>query len=285
MTHLTPGTIACGRWNTPAGLSTSMLLTLVLVCFAAPGVLLASEDERPSAEAILDKYVEVTGGKAAYAKLNNRLTKATFEMVGQGLKFSMTIYAARPNKMYTLMESEAFGKIEKGTDGELAWEINVMTGPQIKEGEERALLLRGAAFDAVPGWRKLYKKVESFGIEDINGNPCYKIVLTPKEGEPETRYYDKASNLLVKTGMNLKLPMGTIPMENYPSNYKRVDGILLPHQARVVVMGQERVMTVQSIEHNVKLPEDRFKPPAEIRALVDKEKGEEDTTKAPQDAE
>ena len=168
MTHLTPGTIACGRWNTPAGLSTSMLLTLVLVCFAAPGVLLASEDERPSAEAILDKYVEVTGGKAAYAKLNNRLTKATFEMVGQGLKFSMTIYAARPNKMYTLMESEAFGKIEKGTDGELAWEINVMTGPQIKEGEERALLLRGAAFDAVPGWRKLYKKVESFGIEDIN---------------------------------------------------------------------------------------------------------------------
>ena len=27
MTHLTPGTIACGRWNTPAGLSTSMLLT------------------------------------------------------------------------------------------------------------------------------------------------------------------------------------------------------------------------------------------------------------------
>jgi hypothetical protein len=35
--------------------------------------------------------------------------------------------------------------------------------------------------------------------------------------------------------------------------------------------GQERKMTIRSIEHNVELPADLFELPEEIRALVNKE--------------
>ena len=281
MINLTGTALTCGRPTTFAGLIRSILPALVLVCLLGPSALHAQDDKLPKGGAILDKYVEVTGGKAAYGKLTNRVTQATFEMVGQGLKFSMTIYAARPDKMYVVMESEAFGKIEKGTDGEVAWEINVMTGPQIKEGEERALVLRGATFDAVPDWRKLYKQAECVGVEAIDDKPCYKIVLTAKEGSPETRYYDKESNLVVKTEMSLKLPMGTITFEAYPSDYKRVDGILLPHKTRVMVMGSERIMTIESIKHNVKMPKDRFKLPEDIQTLVDKKKNEKSKPEKP----
>ncbi|HUU98929.1 MAG TPA: hypothetical protein VM487_24625 [Phycisphaerae bacterium] len=281
MFNLTGTALTCGRSTTFAGLIRSILPALVLVCLLGSSALHAQDDKLPKGGAILDKYVEVTGGKAAYEKLTNRVTQATFEMVGQGLKFSMTIYAARPDKMYAVMESEAFGKIEKGTDGEVVWEMNVMTGPQIKEGEERALVLRGAAFDAVPQWRKLYKQVECVGVEAIDGKPCYKIVLTPKEGQPETRYYGKESNLLVKTELTLMLPAGTIPFESYASDYKRVDGILIPHKARVVVMGSERVMTVEGTKHNVEMPKDRFKLPEDIQALVDQRKSEKAEPKKP----
>ena len=281
MFNLTGTVLTCGRPTTFAGLIRSILPALVLVCLLGPNVLRAQEDKLPKAETILDKYVEVTGGKTAYAKLTNRVTKATMELLGQGLQFSLTIHGARPNKMYTLMESEAFGKMERGTDGEVVWEMNVMTGPQIKEGEERALVLRGAAFDAVTHWRKLYKKAECVGVGTVADKPCYKIVLTPKEGQPETRYYDKESNLLVKTELTLTLPTGTIPFESYASDYKRVDGILIPHKARVVVMGSERVMTVDSIEHNVKMPKDRFKLPEDIQALVDQRKSEKAEPKKP----
>ncbi len=55
----------------------------------------------------------------------------------------------------------------------------------------------------------------------------------------------------------------------------------MPHKARVVVMGSERVMTVDSIEHNVKMPEDRFKLPEDIQTLVHKKKNEKSKPEKP----
>ena len=130
-------------------------------------------------------------------------------------------------------------------------------------------------------WRKLYKKAECVGVETVADKPCYKIVLTPEEGKPETRYYDKESNLVVKTELILELPAGAIPFESYASDFKRVDGILMPHKARIVVMGSERVMTVDSIEHNVKMPKDRFRLPEDIQVLVDQRKTEKAEPKEP----
>jgi hypothetical protein len=107
-------------------------------------------------------------------------------------------------------------------------------------------------------------------MEEIAGKSCHKIVMTPKQGQPETRYYDAETNLLVKVDMTLELPVGTVPLENHLSDYRWVDGILLPYEVRVFVIGQERRMTVESVEHNVDLPEDRFDLPTEIQDLLAK---------------
>jgi hypothetical protein len=40
--------------------------------------------------------------------------------------------------------------------------------------------------------------------------------------------------------------------------------------SRMRVMGQERVVTIEKVEHNVAMPADRFALPAEIKALVKK---------------
>jgi hypothetical protein len=269
----------CTASTASVRLRRSLLAVLLLAGLAGPGVLRAQDEKLPKGETILDKYVEVTGGKAAYDKLHNRVIKGTFAVPAQGLELTMGIYEASPNKTYMVLESDAIGKIEKGTEGDLAWELNPMTGPRLQEGEEKAVALRGATFDAVQNWRKLYKQAECVGLETIDGKPCYKVVLTAKAGPPETRYYDKESNLIVKTEMNMPSPMGSIPIESYASDYKRVDGILMAHKVRVLAMGVERNMMFESVEHNVKLPEDRFKLPAEIQALVDsaKEKPKTDT--------
>lgn len=264
------------------------LTALLLAGLCSVSAYAQPQEKLPKADAILDRYVEVTGGKAAYGKLKNRVTKATFEIPAQGLKAELTVYGARPNKMYTILESDALGKIEKGTDGEVAWEANLMTGPQIKEGEEKTFMMREATFDGATQWRKLYKKVECVGLEAIDDQPCYKVVLTPPDGTPMTRYYNKESGLLVKVEMSVATPMGTIPVESYLSDYKPVDGVVLPHKVRVIAMGVERIITTQSTEHNVKMPKDRFKLPAEVQALVDKQKnaqaqaaGEEQETGKP----
>jgi hypothetical protein len=202
------------------------------------------------------------------------VSKGFFEFVGMGIKADLTIYGAEPDNMYSLLEGEGLGKIEGGVSGDVAWEETALTGPRLKEKEEKALALREAAFHGTVQWRKLYKKAECVGMETVNEKPCYKVVLTPNEGKPVTSYYDQKSNLLVKIEMTVVTPMGEIPFESYPGDYKRIDGILIPHKTVIKVMGQERMITIESVEHNVDMPKDRFALPEDIQALLAKEKSE-----------
>ena len=255
-------------------------LAVVLAVVGRAGVLQAAETELPKGEAIVDQYVDATGGKAAYAKLKNRVVKGTLEFVGMGIQGPTVAYYARPAKQYFLFESESIGKIETGTDGTVVWEISAMMGPQIKEDEERAAMLREAAFDGTVNWRKLYKKAECIGVESVDDRPCYKVVMTPNEGRPETRYFDKESHLIVKTTTELKTMMGVIPIEATIGEYKQVDGILIPHKIEQVMAGMQRMLMVtESVKHDVEMPADRFKLPEQIQALVDKSKAEAPQTK------
>jgi len=248
-----------------------VLAVFLLLALAGTFVLdaVASEEDLPEAEAILDGYIEATGGKAAYEKITNRVTKATLEITAQGIAMNLTIYAARPNKNYILIESEAIGTIEKGTDGTTVWEKSAMMGPQVKDGQEKTDTLREAIFDKFVNWREMYEKTEYVGVEMLSGKPAHKVVMTPRDGKPQSFYFDQVSKLLAKVELTVENPMGTIPVETFLEDYRSIDGVLLPHKSRVVAMGQERLVTTESIEHNVDLPPDRFDLPEEIRAILD----------------
>lgn len=225
-------------------------------------------EEQPKAEAILDKYIEASGGKATFQKFENQLTTGTMEIVGKGIKGKITAYKARPRKLYTIVEVEGIGKIESGSDGEVVWEKSPISGPRVKQGEERTSALRDAAL--YPDWRDLYKKAEAAGTEMVDDHLCYKVTLTPTEGKPETRYFDKSTYLLVRATKIVKTPMGEIPADFYPSDYKKVDGLLIPLKVRQTALSQEILITLDTVKHNVEMPGDRFALPDDIKALVEK---------------
>jgi len=129
----------------------------------------------------------------------------------------------------------------------------------------REAMLRGAV-----DWRKLYKSAETTGVENVDDQACYKVVLTPNEGKPETRYFDKKSNLLVKLTMQLPSPMGEVPTETLLSDYKEQNGVTAPRKVHQKALGQEFLITINQVEYNVDMPKDRFDLPAEIKALAAK---------------
>ena len=235
------------------------------------GAALAAE---PTAEALLDAYVEAMGGKAAMEKVDTRVTHGKLEMPAQGIVMSLTVYSARPNLNYTLIESDMVGKIEKGTDGEVSWEMSAMMGAQVKEGQERIDYLRESTFDKWLHWRELYPEVEYAGTDSVDEKPVHKVVVKPKSGEPQTLYLDQSSNLALRVDVVAETPMGVFPVASYLKDYREIDGILIPYEMEVEVMGQRRVMTTDKIEHNVELSADRFALPPEIRSIVDKQEGE-----------
>jgi hypothetical protein len=164
------------------------------------------------------------------------------------------------------------GNFETGTDGHVYWESTMMTGPRIKSGDERAAAIREARFNGNVYWLELYQDVHTVGADTVDSMPCYKIVLTPHQGPPETQYYDIENHLLRQSEMTLKTDMGEIPVVAFPSDYREVDGLLIPHRSRQIAMGmQEMIFVTESIEHNADIPAERFALPDEIKALIEKE--------------
>jgi hypothetical protein len=223
--------------------------------------------ELPSGVSLLDRYVEVSGGKAAYDRLRTRVVKGT--MTVAGLKGTVTRYQARPAKLYTEVVLEKVGPIEEGVSDGVAWSRDRTTGVRVKTGMDRAVALREAIFNGEAEWRKLYPKAETVGQEEVDGKSCYKVELTPAEGKPVTTYYlDKASGLPRKIALTVELGKRQVRVEVFPGDYRKVDGILIPHSTRQRVGKEEIVISISSIEHNTDIPGARFALPADVKKLA-----------------
>lgn len=240
---------------------------LILLCLPIGG----SASEPPTAAEVLDAAAEAVGGEAAYAKLENRVERGRFNVPQAGIEGRLITYSARPNKQYSRAEAPAIGTEESGTNGEIAWQLSAMTGPQIKEGAERAAALRSAVFDGAIRWRELYVEATYLRADSLEGRPCHVITVTPEIGHPETLYFDQETHLLARVDMTVESPMGEIEIQSYYGDYREVDGIMASFENREVFMGGMQVLefALESIEHNVEIPIDRFDPPAEVQALLE----------------
>src|SRR5271170_6691069 len=242
--------------------------TLALLAASFP--LLGADEPLPSAQTVMDHWIEATGGRAAWEARHNLVEHATLDFAKQGLQGTLTIYEAAPNKYLGLTELPGIGKIAAGSNGEVAWENSALQGPRVKQGAEKADAFREGAFNGSLNWQKLYVKGETAGVETVERHECYKVVLTPKEGNPLVEYYDKKSGLLVKTMTTVSSQLGEIKAEIVYEDFQKDGAVWSPHRMINRAAQQEFVIQIQSVETNVDLPKDRFDLPPEIQALVDK---------------
>jgi hypothetical protein len=227
----------------------------------------------PKAETLVDRYSEVTGGKAGYHKHTQETMTGTISFPAQGLGGKLTRYAMAPDKEYSVLELGPIGKIESGFSNGVAWEKSVILGPRVKTGDEKDQAAREALFDAQVEWRRIFPKAETIGSDSVNGEDCYKVVLTPMTGKPETRFYSKKSGLLLKTTTTAVSPMGEVAVEVEVSDYKNFDGILFPTHSKSKMGAQQMDMSITGISFDQPAPAGAFDLPPEIKALVDKAAG------------
>jgi hypothetical protein len=256
--------------------------SLSLAFLTAWAVPVSAADPLPSPETILDHFVEVTGGKAAYEARKTEVVTGRVEFAAAGLKGTMVTYFEEPDKYYMAMELAGVGKIETGVIDGVAWENSVLQGPRIKTGEEKAQALREAAMNGSSRWRDLFAKVETTGEEVVEGEPCYKVVMTPATGNPVTMYFEKASGLMRKTAVVAASQMGDIAAESISKEYRRFDDILAPAKVIERVAGQEFTITIDSMKANVDIPAEKFALPEDVKALQARQENDSQVSDKPQ---
>ncbi|PID79510.1 hypothetical protein CSA17_02325 [bacterium DOLJORAL78_65_58] len=246
------------------------ILSILFLTLLWVGGALASD--LPSAESIIDKFIEASGGKAAMAKYKTAHATGTFSIPAMGLTADLEIWKQAPDLSCSRMVSETLGTISEGYNGEVAWEISMMTGTKVKEGVELAAARREAEFSIWLRWKDFYQKAETLGSDEVDGVDCWKVRMTPNEGEgePEIQWFAKDSGLALKSVTTMKSEMGEMSVEAYILDYQEVQGLVLPMKSRQVLMGmQEMVMEMKKFEFGVEIPAGTFDLPQEVQALVD----------------
>jgi hypothetical protein len=215
-----------------------------------------------TAEQIIAKNIEASGGKAAMDKVKTSVTKANIDVVGQGITGTSEEYQKAPNKVLSVVKLSGIGDIMEGYDGQIAWENSPFQGLREKSGSELEFVKRSAATDSETNWKKYYKSAELTGTEKVGDSDTYVVKFIPAEGEPIVKYIDKSSFLLVRLDAAVETPQGVTTSKSYFSDFRAVDGVKYPFDIKLEQGPANIHVTITEVKHNVDIDDAKFKKPA-----------------------
>lgn len=246
-------------------------MKLSALLFLGVGSLILAAD-LPSGESLIERCIQSEGGAAAIERAQTAIMTGTVEIVGRNISGPLEM-DQDGDKSYTGIDLPGIGKVEEGFDGQVAWEMNLLQGARVKDGEELDAARRASRISVLGNWKDYYKSAVTQGAEDVEGKPAWNVVMTPTHGTSvEHFFFDRDTGLLVKMTQTLPTSMGDIPVEMSLGEYRAVDGIQTPFLMKQSAMGQNMAMRIEKVIYNAKIPPGKFDLPAEVKAIVAKKK-------------
>ncbi|GAB4322959.1 MAG: hypothetical protein Kow0074_14770 [Candidatus Zixiibacteriota bacterium] len=242
-----------------------VLFTLLLTVMAFSAVSAQTVDE------ILDKYVEARGGMDALKQVESAKYYGHTSM--QGMDVPGVMYVKRPDKMRLEITIQGQTMIQ-AFDGETGWYISPFMGkttPEKMTPEDTDEIREMADIEGpLVNPEEKGHTVELIGKEDMEGSPVYKLKLTKKNGDVDYVYLDGEYYLELKRTAKRTRQGAEIEVESYSSDYKEVNGLMIPHSMENKMGGQTVMQyNIDSIQFNIDIPDTLFAMPEVPEAAPD----------------
>jgi hypothetical protein len=222
----------------------------------------AAQAATPTADQVLDHYVNAIGGRAAWTKLNSRVSKGTIEIPSMNnLAGTVEIHEKAPNSMLAVITLGG-AVFEQGFDGTTAWSDDPQNGLRVLSGAELEDARREADFYHPLDLKKLYAKMTVTGTEKVNDRDAYVVEASTGAGDPDKMYFDTESWLLVRAINHRNTPDGVKAFTAEVGDYKDVDGIKLPFAVQQSSAESAFTIKFTEIHHNLQLADGQFAKPA-----------------------
>ena len=208
-------------------------------------------------EKVIESYIEAVGGEENIDAIKSFTTHNEASL--QGMQLEINTFWSAPNK--SAVEVSGNGQLfQKMICDGTKVSISVMgnSAPVDEATREQTL------FDSyLVGERRLEEagvSLQLTGIEQVDGKDAYVVEYTFPSGSKSTAYFDAESGLKVKTVRTAKTPQGDITQTTTYSDFVEKAGVLFP-QTMVQNAGPQTVtIKSTSIEVNVPVPDEKFKP-------------------------
>jgi len=234
---------------------TLLLIATLLLCGAT--VYAQTADE------IIAKYLEVTGGKEKISQLTSVYMEGSMDVMGNSGPLKLTTLNGKGYKMELDMSGSTIVNCINGTEG---WSINLVVGggapetmpeAQYKAGKEQMYI--GAPF--VSYAEKGYK-AELLGSEAVGDINAWKIKMTSPDSISVVYFFDPATGYLVRSISQTEMQGSMIDNIMTFSDYRGSDGFPQPYKMNKNMGGQfEMTTTISKIEYNKPVDEAIFAKP------------------------
>lgn len=223
----------------------------------------AQEGTQPTVEEVVAKYLEAKGGAEKLRAVTT--VKMSGRMKQQATEVPVVSWAKRPNMMRRENTNDGQTWVV-GFDGKTVWAINPMISPMPRQitGPAADMTLKDTDdFDTV----LLDYKQKGYQVDLVDSNPIAGVAMrhlrvTKKNGSVQDIYLNADTLLESKITMDVEQAGRKGQVATEFSNYKAVDGIMVPLRIRQTFNGQPVAEVVyDQVQFNQPIDDALFKMP------------------------
>jgi len=232
----------------------------------------ARQEERlplPEASEVIDAHIEATGGAEAHRAVRTRVSRGTVTFQAMDLEADVEIWQQAPQNQRFTLSIPGMGVDERGVFANLAWEDPLQGGARILQGEQAENAIRRAKMHPWLSMARDYPKMETVGVQEIEGESCYRVDLEAANGAQETRWFSTETGLHTKTMLTVDSQAGPLVVEIFVSDYRPVGGVRVSHRLVQRVVGADQVFQIESVEQNIEVPPEVWELPEDVAMLLE----------------
>jgi len=214
----------------------------------------------PSADQILDRYIQAIGGPERGAKLTSFAAKGTYRGY-QDEKYPIDVFAKAPNQLSTVIHTSA-GDSTTTYDGSAGWIAGPATERPVAMIELTGGDLIGAKLDAAVWFPAEIKTAlmqwRGASSATIDGRDVQMIQGTGDGRYPVNLYFDLKSGLLLRVVRYTESPVGLNPTQIDYADYREIAGVRMPYRVTVTWLDGKSTTEFSEIQPNVPVDAARF---------------------------
>lgn len=245
-----------------------MKLETKLAAYIAVGIFLwspSAQSQSLSQEAVLARAVGALGGRSAWADIE------CMKVSGHHTSFSRTrtflMRRCQPN-LYRLDHNEGSRDLIEAYDGELAWWQTVITmvskanwPVETPVAHTRAIRADAELVPPLVAGGDRGHDIRVLGERELDGEVFYEVEITLGSGGMEKWYLD-TDTFLPAARLSTGAYHGVAAEQRtYYSDYRKVDGVLLPYHVEIELGNDFLVLDVDKVEINAQIDRKVFAMP------------------------
>lgn len=213
--------------------------------------------EGVTTETVMAEYIKAVGGEAAIK--NIKTMKGEYEMMMQGMAITVRNSFKAPNKTKSEIIVPQMGVLQASAfDGTKGYRQARGQNIPVSEDDNTESNIEGRLVPEI-SYKELGVKTKLLGIKTEDGKEVYVIEATYPTGKTITLMYDVNSKLKVKESYVESTPQGDFTIVQEFKDYKKVEGVMIPHKIEGSQGPQPTNMTLKTVEMNKSMEDSNFK--------------------------